>query len=59
VILETTSRRGHDDAADFEYDSEKWSVPGPLGYRIVFASWDKVAHRPEQLVHEVAATLAA
>jgi very-short-patch-repair endonuclease len=59
VILETNGRRWHDDAADYEYDSEKWSVPGRLGYRIVFATWDQVVHRPEQLVHEVAATIAA
>jgi very-short-patch-repair endonuclease len=59
VILETNGRRWHDDAADYEYDSEKWSVPGRYGYRIVLATWDKVVHRPKQLVHEVAATMAA
>ncbi len=34
-------------------------MPGRLGFRIVFATWDKVVHRPDQLVQEVAATMAA
>lgn len=59
VILETNGRRWHDDATDYEHDNEKWSVPGRLGYRIVFATWDKVTKHPEQLMSELRATLAA
>jgi hypothetical protein len=59
TILETNGRRWHDDPADYEDDNEKWSVPGRYGYRIVFATWDKVTKRPEQLLAELAATLAA
>jgi very-short-patch-repair endonuclease len=59
VILETNGRRWHDDATDYERDNEKWSVPGLHGYRLIFATWDKVTRRPRQLLAELAATLAA
>ena len=59
VILEVNGRRWHDDAADYERDNEKWSVPGRLGYRIVFATWDTVTRRPERLLNELAVTLEA
>jgi hypothetical protein len=59
TILETNGKRWHDDPADYERDNEKWSVPGRLGYRLVFATWDKVTRRPNELLHELAATLAA
>jgi very-short-patch-repair endonuclease len=59
TILETNGRRWHDDAADYEHDNEKWSVPGRLGYRIVFATWDKVTREPELLLRELATTIAA
>ena len=59
TILETNGRRWHDDPADYEHDNEKWSVPGRLGYRIVFATWDKVTREPELLLRELATTLAA
>jgi very-short-patch-repair endonuclease len=59
VILETNGRRWHDDATDYEYDQEKWSVPARHGYRIVFATWDKVTRRPADLIAELMATLAA
>jgi very-short-patch-repair endonuclease len=59
VILETNGRRWHDDASDYEHDQEKWSVPGRHGYRIVFATWEKVTRRPQQLLCELAATMAA
>jgi very-short-patch-repair endonuclease len=59
VILETNGRRWHDDAADYEHDQEKWSVPGRHGYRIVFATWDKVTRRPDELLGELGAALAA
>ena len=36
-ILETNGRRWHDDPASYEHDHEQWSVPGRLGFRIVFA----------------------
>ena len=32
---------------------------GRLGYRIVFATWDKVTRQPDELLRELAATLAA
>jgi very-short-patch-repair endonuclease len=59
TILETNGRRWHDDPNDYEPDNEKWSVPGRHGYRIVFATWNKVTHDPDRLLAEVAATLAA
>ena len=59
TILETNGRRWHDDARDYEHDNEKWSVPGRHGYRIVFATWEKVVREPAQLLSELAATLAA
>jgi very-short-patch-repair endonuclease len=59
LILETNGRRWHDDAIDYEDDNEKWSVPGRHGYRIVFATWDKVVRFPDQLLYELTATLAA
>ena len=59
VILETNGRRWHDDAAEFEHDQEKWSVPARHGYRIVFATWDKVVRRPHELLGELGAALAA
>ena len=59
TILETNGRRWHDDATDYEHDNEKWSVPGRHGYRLVFATWDKVTRAPRQLLQELTATLAA
>lgn len=59
TILETNGRRWHDDATDYEHDQEKWSVPGRHGFKLVFATWDKVTRRPDALVAEIAATLAA
>jgi very-short-patch-repair endonuclease len=59
TILETNGRRWHDDAIDYEHDNEKWSVPGRHGYRIVFATWEKVTRRPVELLSELTATLAA
>ena len=56
TILETNGRRWHDDPADYEDDQEKWSVPGRHGYRLVFATWDKVTRRPAALVAELMAT---
>jgi hypothetical protein len=57
VILETNGRRWHDDPLDYEHDNEKWSVPGRLGYRLVFATWAKVTRRPEQFLTDLTATL--
>ena len=59
TILETNGRRWHDDARDYEHDNEKWSVPGRHGYRIVLATWGKVAKHPNDLLEELDATLAA
>jgi hypothetical protein len=59
TILETNGRRWHDDPADDERDNEKWSVPGRHGYRLVFATWKKVTERPDELLEELAVTLAA
>ena len=59
TILETNGRRWHDDPSDYEHDQEKWSVPGRHGYRLVFATWDKVVRRSDDLVNEVRATLHA
>jgi hypothetical protein len=59
TILETNGRRWHDDPTDYELDNKKWSVPGRHGYRIVFATWEKVTRRPEHLLSELVATLAA
>jgi len=59
TILETNGRRWHDDPTDYERDNEKWSVPGRHGYRIVFATWEKVTRTPLQLSAELSATLTA
>jgi very-short-patch-repair endonuclease len=59
TILETNGRRWHDDPIDYEHDNEKWSVPGRHGYRLVFATWDKVTRAPGSLISELATTLAA
>jgi very-short-patch-repair endonuclease len=59
TILETNGRRWHDDAKDYEFDNEKWSVPGRHGYRVVLATWDKVNRQPARLLSELATTLAA
>jgi hypothetical protein len=59
TILETNGRRWHDDALDYERDNEKWSVPGRLGYRLVFATWRKVNESPGALIQELVAALAA
>ena len=59
TILETNGRRWHDDASGYEFDNEKWSVPGRHGYRVVLATWDKVNRRPARLLSELATTLAA
>ena len=55
TILETNGRRWHDDLRDFEHDTEKWSVPARHGYRIVFATWDKVTRCPRDLIEELKA----
>ena len=57
TIVETNGRRWHDDASDYERDNEKWSVPGRHGYRMVFATWDKVVQQPTQFVDELTTTL--
>jgi very-short-patch-repair endonuclease len=59
TILETNGRRWHDDAADYEYDNEKWSVPGRHGYRLVLATWDKVTRQPDALIGELVTTMTA
>jgi very-short-patch-repair endonuclease len=59
TILETNGRRWHDDAKDYEYDNEKWSVPGRHGYRIVLATWEKVTRGSAALLAELEATLGA
>lgn len=59
IFLETNGRRWHDDATDYEHDQEKWSVPGRCGYRIVFATWDTVTRRPDELLRDLGAALAA
>lgn len=59
TILETNGRRWHDDSTDYEHDNEKWSVPGRHGYRIVFATWEKVTRHPNHLLAELGTTLAA
>jgi hypothetical protein len=59
TILETNGRRWHDDATDYEFDNNKWSVPGRHGFRIVLATWEKVTRHPDALIHELTATLAA
>jgi hypothetical protein len=51
TILETNGRRWHEDPLDHERDNEKWSVPGRHGFRMVFATWDKVTRRPRRSDH--------
>jgi very-short-patch-repair endonuclease len=59
VILETNGRTWHADPSDYERDNEKWSVPGRYGWRIVFATWEKVTDHPRQLLEELDVALAA
>ena len=58
TILETNGRRWHDDAADYEHDNAKWSVPALHGYRLVLATWGTVTRRPGDLVAELRRALA-
>jgi very-short-patch-repair endonuclease len=57
TILEINGRRWHDDPADYEHDNEKWSVPARHGYRLLFATWEKVTRHPTELVSELRAAL--
>ncbi len=59
TILETNGRRWHDDPTDYEADNDKWSIPGRHGYKLVFATWQKVTRDPGMLLAELVATLAA
>ncbi len=45
--LEWNGRRWRDDPTDYEYDNDKWSVPGRHGYLLVLATWNKVVRNPE------------
>jgi len=59
TILGTNGRRWHDDTNDYEFDHEKWSVPGRYGFKLVLATWENVTKRPQALLDELTATLAA
>ena len=59
TILETNGRRWHDDPSDYEDDHEKWSVPGRHGLRLVLATWEKVTEKPDDLIQELLAAMAA
>jgi hypothetical protein len=50
VILETNGKRRHDDAADFQHDQHKWSVPTHHGFRLVLATWRDVTERSDHLI---------
>ena len=58
-LAETNARRWHDDTNDYEFDHEKWSVPGRYGFKLVLATWEKVTRRPQALLDELTVTLAA
>jgi very-short-patch-repair endonuclease len=57
VILETNGRRWHDDPTDYEDDQEKWSIPARYGFKIVFATWNKVTCEPMRFMAELDAAL--
>ena len=57
TILETNGRRWHDDPNDYEYDHDKWSVPGRHGFRLVLATWAKVTLHADDLLAELNTTL--
>jgi hypothetical protein len=59
TILETNGKRWHDDPVDYEYNNEKWSVPGRHDLKLVFATWNKVTRLPDAFIDEVRATLLA
>jgi hypothetical protein len=59
TILEANGKRWHDDPIDYEYNNEKWSVPGRHGLKLVFATWIKVTRRPGAFADELRAALAA
>ncbi len=60
-VCESRARRprGHDDAADYEHDHEKWSILARYGYKLVLATWDKVTRAPRTLLTELGAALSA
>jgi hypothetical protein len=59
TILETNGRRWHDDPGDYEYNNEKWSVPGRHGFKLVFATYKKVTRGSRDLLRELEAALAS
>ncbi len=59
TILETNGRKWHDDPVDYEWNNEKWSVPGQHGFKLVMATWDKVTKRSGAFIDELTATLHA
>jgi hypothetical protein len=53
--VETNGRRGHHDPADDEDDRRSAASRDAFGYRLVFATWDEVTPRPNELLRELTA----
>lgn len=53
LAIECQSRRWHDDASDYDREMDKLSIPGRLGWTIVFVTWSKVENQPDELIAEV------
>lgn len=57
LVLECNSKRWHDDPADYVDYNDKASIPGKLGWTIIFITWDEVMKRPDKLVADIRAAL--
>jgi very-short-patch-repair endonuclease len=54
VALECDGRKWHEIEADFERDRQRWSaITAATGYRIVWATWQRVSASPDHIVAEL------
>lgn len=54
LVLECNSKRWHDDPADYADYNDKASVPGKLGWTIIFVTWDDITKRPDKILADIA-----
>jgi very-short-patch-repair endonuclease len=59
LVLECNSKRWHDDPADYDDYNDKASIPGKLGWTIIFVTWDDVTKRPDKLLADIRDAVAA
>lgn len=53
LVLECNSKRWHDDPADYTDYNDKASIPGKLGWTIIFVTWDDVIQRPVKVIADI------